>query len=179
MLRQPLQWLGSIRSLQTCCIPFVRDFSASDTTPLVSSQKPSEEVHNSLIPTAFLHVPLHCLDERSFLCIPWHVRVDPIYPADVAGLPLLSQVVEPTVGPGHVGVPCSGVLSAGGGGLFLTLRYHLEKRTLRRRDVPDPSGTFLTIGPSREFLAHFHCPPTCHFHCATQRKGSATFKNYT
>ena len=63
-------------------------------------------------------------------------------------------------GPGQVGVSCSGVPSGGGGAPFLTLRYHLERRTLRCRPVPDPSGTFLTIGRSRLFLANFHCSRT-------------------
>ena len=72
------------------------------------------------------------------MCIPWHVRVDPIYPADVAGLPLLSQVVEPTVGQATSEFLCSGVLSAGGGGLFLTLRYNLEKALCG-------GGLFLTL----------------------------------
>ena len=64
-------------------------------------------------------------------------------------------------GPGQVGVSCSGVPCGGGGAPFLTLKYHLERRTLRCRPVPDPSGTFLTIGPSRIlFLAHFHCSRT-------------------
>ena len=82
-LRHPLRCLGSFRSPRAVSHPS-RALSADDLMLIASSPGLStsySRLANSLLDLfTFLQVGLHRLSERSFACVPWRVRINPILP---------------------------------------------------------------------------------------------------